>query len=448
MNLRIRFGSRWTGGAVLWACLFLSGCAFHRPAPEFRFAVLGDSQFHNEPTFEKIVRGTELLQPDFVVHVGDMIHGYTYDPRSARRQWTKFMGQIAPLSMPFYPTPGNHDVTTTEIAQVYRDVWGPRRNLLRRPGVTAVPGDTWQHNDFMYAFRHKDCAWIVLDVVSPPDMYELTDRDFEFLKQQLEANRDARHIFVSLHDPLYLRNPDTFDWGPVHDVLRRYPVRAVFSGHSHIYDHRVLDGIHYFCLNSSGLMRYYNHLAGFSHQFVYATVEGNDVTYAVITDGRVYPPGAVSRGERARSTKFLEPEKTILIPDPSEAPINTTVVVPIENRAPESRKYALHWKTDDYRWAFDPCGDDFTMRPNEERSLIFEVRGPQGDFTRGELPRLMVESPYTTLTGAETTITYDYQLFAPPKATAVPLPEDKVIPLVRLDGKPDEDVWDQTEPKI
>ncbi len=48
------------------------------PAQEFRFAVWGDSQFQNPEVFEETVKRTHLLNPDFVIHVGDMIHGYTY----------------------------------------------------------------------------------------------------------------------------------------------------------------------------------------------------------------------------------------------------------------------------------------------------------------------------------------------------------------------------------
>ena len=44
-------------------------------AQQFKFVVLGDSQFENPKTFEEIVKETELLHPAFVIHVGDMIHG-------------------------------------------------------------------------------------------------------------------------------------------------------------------------------------------------------------------------------------------------------------------------------------------------------------------------------------------------------------------------------------
>ena len=92
-----------------------------------KFIVWGDSQFHHPETFERIVEETELLKPAFVVHVGDMIHGYTYDQEVARREWKRFKKQIEPLSAPFYSTPGNHDVTTPETEPVYGEVWGKNR---------------------------------------------------------------------------------------------------------------------------------------------------------------------------------------------------------------------------------------------------------------------------------------------------------------------------------
>ena len=79
-------------------------------AQDFRFVVFGDSQFQNPEVFEAFTEKAELLKPDLYLHVGDMIHGYSYNIDNARRQWKRFNRQIENLSAPFYPTPGNHEL--------------------------------------------------------------------------------------------------------------------------------------------------------------------------------------------------------------------------------------------------------------------------------------------------------------------------------------------------
>jgi len=419
----IRPPARWFPVAV-FALVLLAGCAVQQPDDTFKFVVFGDSQFHSESTFERIVRETELLKPDFVVHVGDMISGYVYEPENVGRQWVKFKEQIAPLTMPFYPTPGNHDITFAGVESVYAEVWG------RQP--------------FYYSFDHKNIHFIVLNAVDPNRPYWLSDEEVAWLRDDLEEHRDAENIFISLHPPLYRNNPDNvaagrdFDWVPIHTLLTQYPVRAVFTGHSHAYDYRILDGIRYFCLNSSGDMRYSNHLMGWSHHFLVCTVDGPQTNFAVVVPGeRIYPPEAVDPGERARTQRWLDPEQTLLIPDPAKGPIDDPVSVTIRNRARETRDYTVHWDTEDYRWSFEPWGVNFSLPPGGERNLTFAVSGPEAEVQRKDLPRLKSESPYVNLRGWATTATNTWALFSPPETTAV-----RRTGTIALDGQLTETAWD------
>lgn len=417
MNTRFRKSKRSVSIiSILFFTLFLFFLiAFNAIAGEFKFVVWGDSQFHNPQTFERIVQETELLKPLFVLHVGDMIHGYTYDPDNARRQWNRFKKQIAPLSVPFYPTPGNHDVTTAEIEPVYGEVWGKER--------------------YYYSFDYRDSHFIVLDTFLHQQYETIPEEEMQWLKADLEKNKDAENIFISLHPPLYLSNK--YDWQSVHNLLKQYPVRAIFTGHSHIFDYRVRDGISYFCINSSGDMLYYNHLLGHSHHFVVVSVKGKDVDYAVVTaDGGIYPPDAVPPDAYKEASKYLKEEQTIIIPNPEKGSILTEVTIPLENKTKNERIFVLTWETDDFRWDFEPSGVKTTLKPGESKVVEFLVSGPKGKFTRESLPRLKVSSPYKNERGWSTTLVYYYRLFYPPETTAKRLK----IPLT-IDGKMDDHAW-------
>ena len=71
----------------LAACLsilaFNTTLAVVGPIPagdEFTFVVLGDSQFHDPATYNRMIDDVRHLSPAFVVQVGDMIEGYLDDP--------------------------------------------------------------------------------------------------------------------------------------------------------------------------------------------------------------------------------------------------------------------------------------------------------------------------------------------------------------------------------
>ncbi len=383
-------------------------------AQEFRFVVWGDSQFENPNTFEKIVKETELLKPSFVIHVGDMIHGYTYDINQAREQWKKFKQQISPITCPFYPTPGNHDVTTKEIQPGYTEAWGKDK--------------------LYYSFDYKNSHFIIINAFLDQQFDTIPTVEYQWLLNDLEKAKDAENIFISFHSPLYM-NPK-FDWKPLQEILKKYHVKGIFSGHYHIYDYRVENGIPYFCLNSSGNMDFNNFLAGYGHGFLYVTVNGDKVDYAFITQGKVYPPDAVKPGESRRSPRFFNGDETILIPDPAKASIKMNAEVPIKNRSDIERNYTLTWETKDYRWQFKPWGANVKVEPGETKLVKFSFSGPKGNFSRDDLPKLKVSAPYKTLAGAATHSVYYFHLFNPPQ-TIAKFTKDKI----NLDGIADEQAW-------
>ncbi len=383
-------------------------------AQSYKFIVWGDSQFQNPDVFEEIVKETELLKPSFVIHVGDMIHGYTYDINNARRQWKRFKKQISPLTVPFYPTPGNHDVTTKEIQPAYIEAWGKDK--------------------LFYSFDYKNSHFIILNVFLDQQFDTIPNNEFEWLKKDLEKAKNSDNIFLSFHSPLYLNK--SYNWKPVQDLLKQYNVKGIFTGHYHIYDYRLIDSIPYFCINSSGNMNFVNHLAGHTHGFLYVTVNGSKVDYAYMVDGKIYAADAVKPDEYKHSAKYFNDDKTIIISDPSVTAIDTTITVEISNNTDIERDYKLTWQTNNYKWNFSPWGDDFSLKPNDIEKIDFTLRGPKGSFLRDELPELKVESPYITLAGAKTESIYYFHLFNPPE-TAAKYTKEKI----NIDGIDDEASW-------
>ena len=70
---------------------------------DFQFAIVTDRTGGHRPgVFPDAVRKLNLLQPEFVMSVGDLIEGYTEDRAVLRTQWEEFVGFVDALDMPFF----------------------------------------------------------------------------------------------------------------------------------------------------------------------------------------------------------------------------------------------------------------------------------------------------------------------------------------------------------
>jgi hypothetical protein len=264
----------------LAACLsilaFNTTLAVVGPIPagdEFTFVVLGDSQFHDPATYNRMIDDVRHLSPAFVVQVGDMIEGYLDDPDDARGQWQRFRNQIAPLgSIAFLPVPGNHDLynanqrADVRLEAVYRDQWG----------------------EPYYAFAYRNATFIVLNSDAPGEERSIGSEQWDWLLDTLKSSR-SEHIFVFMHrPPASLKHA-----GRLHDLLRAYPVRYVFYGHHHHYHYSIRDGIGYVMTNAAADGGTAFDATGNFDHLLQVSVRDSQVRYAVIRADAVEAPDYV-----------------------------------------------------------------------------------------------------------------------------------------------------------
>src|ERR1700722_1163527 len=63
---------------------------------EFQFAIVSDrTGGHRARIFSRAIEQLNLLQPEFVVSVGDLIEGYSQDKKELNRQWREFQSFVA-----------------------------------------------------------------------------------------------------------------------------------------------------------------------------------------------------------------------------------------------------------------------------------------------------------------------------------------------------------------
>jgi 5-hydroxyisourate hydrolase-like protein (transthyretin family) len=201
-------------------------------ADQFQFAVVSDrTGGHRAQVFSRAMQQINLLQPEFVVSVGDLIEGYTLKEDLIKEQWDEFDGYVKKLEMPFFYVPGNHDLTN----KVQMAKWGERYG--RR----------------YYEFTYKNALFLCLNSETPPDEMGTIDKDqIAWLKKTLAANAGVRWTFVFLHKPIWTaKDLKANGWAEVESLLagRKY---SVYCGHVHRYEKFVRNGANYYQLATTG----------------------------------------------------------------------------------------------------------------------------------------------------------------------------------------------------
>jgi hypothetical protein len=198
----------------------------------FRFAIVTDrTGSARAGVFERAVEQLNWLQPEFVVCVGDLIQGKTKDEAKIKQQWRELHGFIAKLEMPFFYVPGNHDITN----KVMEEIW--KQQLGRR----------------YYHFVYKTVLFLLLDTEDPPGKgAHLSDKQLEYVRKTLAANRKVRWTIVLLHQPFWTyANVGKSGFLEVEKALAGRPY-TVFAGHLHRYQRFIRNGQRYYMLATTG----------------------------------------------------------------------------------------------------------------------------------------------------------------------------------------------------
>jgi len=246
--------------------------SFQNDCEDFQFAIIGDRTggANVAGTFRLAIDQLNMLQPEFVINVGDLIEGYSDEQAKLNAEWDEVDAMLAKLDMPFFRTPGNHDIANSTAQQVWRD----------RHGATH------------YSFVYKDVLFVVLDSEDPPraapegmeDKIETYNRlqtedpekaqamlaefmsdeavvaalgkPVEFGAEQvasvektLAQHDDVRWTFVFLHEPAWENPSESFK--AIQALLKDRP-HTFFAGHLHYYDYDKIDGYEHITMGPAG----------------------------------------------------------------------------------------------------------------------------------------------------------------------------------------------------
>lgn len=200
----------------------------------FQFAIVSDrTGGHRKGVFGKAVEKLNLLMPEFVMSVGDFIEGYSNDSALITTQWAEFDSLLAPLEMPFFFVPGNHDISSKEDlthAQMYRQ-W------MNRYGRT------------FYHFVYKEVLFIAMNT-NDGDEVMLSEEQLTYVKNVLAENEEVRWTFFFMHHPIW-RYGEINGFAEVEAALGDRPY-TVLAGHTHHYLYEERNNQRYIVLGTTG----------------------------------------------------------------------------------------------------------------------------------------------------------------------------------------------------
>jgi predicted phosphodiesterase len=252
-----------------------SNLEFPDASVDFQFAVISDNTGGAYPgVFDKAMDKLNLMQPEFVMSVGDLIEGYSNNREALIAEWEEIDASVDKLEMPFFYVVGNHDIG--DPASV--DVWAERL------------GRTFYH------FVYKDVLFLCMDTEDPPQavpdwlvegmaklsqleesdpdaakalqmemlakvreafatgeeyVAAFSDEQIDYFKQVIADNPDVKWTFVIVHRPVWQASPRDKRFADIEAALKGRPY-TVFAGHAHTYEYQERNGMDYIRLSTTG----------------------------------------------------------------------------------------------------------------------------------------------------------------------------------------------------
>lgn len=184
-----------------------------QPSAELTFAVIGDTENHRD-LLEKTISLAEQKGAEFILHTGDI------SDQGNNEELSELAAISDQAALPIEAVIGNHELRTDPTGTPFVQRFGQRNRVAERRGYRIVLID---NADRTVGFSAETLRW---------------------LEQELSEHPDARYLLV-FHRPFNLplgaligddetpasrRSNETFL-----SLISRADVRAIFTGHLHLY---------------------------------------------------------------------------------------------------------------------------------------------------------------------------------------------------------------------
>jgi len=245
---------------------------FQNDPRDFQFVIIGDRTGGANvlKTFDRAVHQINLLQPEFVINVGDVIEGYSDQSAELNAEWDQVDSMLNVLDAPFFRTPGNHDIANKTAKEVWRDRYGATYYYFVYEDVLFMvldteynrpepPPDMKEKLELYNRLQVEDPAKAqamlaefmsdesVIAGLSAP--VEFDEKQLAWISQTLADHLGVRWTFLFMHEPCWENPSDSFK---KIQALLKDRQHTFFAGHLHYYDYDNIDGVEYITMGPAG----------------------------------------------------------------------------------------------------------------------------------------------------------------------------------------------------
>ena len=260
---------------------------------KFTFAIFSDlTGGERDGIFATAVAQLNLLRPELIINVGDLIDGGSEDVAEIAAQWESFDERAERARAPVFYVGGNHDLTGEVLQGVWDDRIGPRyyhfvyKNVLFL--VLDTEDNTPERTKEIFDIRK---AGIEVYMNEGPEAFaetayaklpektsgNLTVEQSDYFVKTIAANPDVRWTFLFMHKAPWVRAEET-SFAVIEEALKDQPY-TVFNGHVHAYEYLERYGRDYIRLATTGGEHFPGLQLSWDHVAL-VTVDGDSVDIA------------------------------------------------------------------------------------------------------------------------------------------------------------------------
>ena len=272
---------------------------FKNNPDNFQFVIIGDRTggANAQGTFALAMDQINLLQPEFVINVGDLIEGYPEDRADLNGMWDEADSLLNILEMPFFRTMGNHDVSTLETKEVWMERHGADYYYFvyqdalflvinSEDGSRPEPPPEIKESIKVYnrlQVEDPDAAKKMLKefmtseavIAALGKPVEFPEKQMDWIKTTLEENINVRWTFFFMHEPCWENPSESFK---AIQAMAKDRAHTMIGGHLHYYDYDKIDGYEHITMGPSGASFHHDGPGNVDHiMWVTMTEEGPQI---------------------------------------------------------------------------------------------------------------------------------------------------------------------------
>ncbi len=281
-----------------------------RNANDFTFAIIGDLHSgEREGVFNVAVAQLNLIRPDFVLSVGDLVDGGTEDVAELQKQFDYFDERAANLKAPFFHVVGNHDITNLTMRNYWENRYGKRYYHFVYKQVLFLVLDSEDYGEErmreIYEARAK-----ALEVLKGPNPEQVRQTEYfamperatgeigaeqsAYFEKVIADHPEVRWTFLFMHKPVWKREAEG-NLSRLEQALGTRPY-TVINGHFHDYAHTVRNDRDYIMVATTSGGQSAVSESAFDHLMLVAFADGAPVIANLRLDGILDKTGKIPLG--------------------------------------------------------------------------------------------------------------------------------------------------------